>query len=213
MKYAPVIRAAKTLGAVALLVLIAATAQAAPTFDEAMQPILKSYLTIQQSLAADSVDGVSKAAEAIEAAAADLKNAEVEGDNAEQYRELRPKIEDSARKLAASKDLESAREAFRELSMPVAAWVVLAKPSGVVVAFCPMAGGSWVQRAGEIYNPYFGKQMLHCGHIVGEDFKPCPHARDKPGGCREGCGGAGCPHEQQQKKEGAPACCRGATGT
>ena len=99
-------------------------------------------------------------------------------------------------------------------AMPVAAWAVLAKPKDVVVAFCPMAGGSWVQPAGEIYNPYFGKQMLHCGHIVGEDFQPCPHASENPGGCEKGCGGAGgCPHEQQQEKDGAPACCGGATGT
>lgn len=200
--------------ALVLVALVSATAEAAPSFDEAMKPVLDRYLEVHKALAADTIEGVREAAKAIEQAAGDLKRAEAEGENAEQYRELPPKIEEGARKLAASTDLDSAREAFRELSMPVAAWAVLAKPEGVVVAFCPMAGGSWVQPAGDIFNPYFGKQMLHCGHVVGEDFKPCPHAQEKPGGCGEGCGGAGgCPHEQQQKKEGAPACCGGATGT
>ncbi len=203
---------ARLLGSVAglvLLVLASTTLRAAPSFDEAMQPVLDSYLTIHRALSGDSLDGVVQAARAIETAAADLKRAETAGENAEQYRELPAKIEQAARKLAAATDLEAAREAFRELSMPVAAWAVLAKPAGVVVAFCPMAGASWVQPEGDVLNPYFGKRMLHCGHIVGEDFEPCPHGQGEHGGCGHGCGGGGCPHKHEGEPESG--CC-GAKG-
>ncbi len=184
----------------------------AKTFDDAMSPVLANYLTIQKALAADSVDGVAQAAAAIASARAELDSAEASGENAEQLRSLPPKIETAARNLEKSSDLGSARDAFRNLSAPLSAWAVLSKPDGVVVAFCPMAGGSWVQPAGEITNPYFGKEMLHCGHVVGEDFRPCPHAGDGSNGCGQGgCGGqGGCPHQNQDK---APPCCSGATGT
>ena len=40
-------------------------------------------------------------------------------------------------------------------------------PEGYGVGFCPMAfdfaGASWIQREGEIMNPYYGSGMLHCG--------------------------------------------------
>ena len=45
-------------------------------------------------------------------------------------------------------------------------------PPGYAVAFCPMAdddrGARWVQKKGEIANPYFGSSMLICGVFKGE---------------------------------------------
>jgi Cu(I)/Ag(I) efflux system membrane fusion protein len=32
----------------------------------------------------------------------------------------------------------------------------------------PGGGGDWLQAGGELLNPYFGSQMLHCGEKVRE---------------------------------------------
>ena len=48
--------------------------------------------------------------------------------------------------------------------------------SGYEVVFCPMAfnnkGAYWVQKTGEIVNPYHGMMMLHCGDKVTWDKAP-----------------------------------------
>ena len=38
------------------------------------------------------------------------------------------------------------REAFKELSRPLAMWATMSKPAGLNVVFCSMAKGSWLQR-------------------------------------------------------------------
>jgi hypothetical protein len=67
-----------------------------------------------------------------------------------------------AQAAADAKDLASMRKAFRDLSEDMAK---MEMPAGYGVAFCPMyAGGSrWVQKQGNIANPYFGKAMSTCG--------------------------------------------------
>ena len=37
-----------------------------------------------------------------------------------------------------------------------------------VVAWCSMSKKSWLQPAGEIGNPYYGKEMPRCGEVVGK---------------------------------------------
>ena len=48
--------------------------------------------------------------------------------------------------------------------------------AGYEVVFCPMAfnnkGAYWVQKTGEIINPYHGMMMLHCGDKVAWDKAP-----------------------------------------
>ncbi len=65
---------------------------------------------------------------------------------------------------AGAGEIEELRRAFKPLS---AKMLEAALPEGYAVAFCPMAfdyeGGHWIQREGEIMNPYYGSGMLHCG--------------------------------------------------
>ena len=64
-----------------------------------------------------------------------------------------------------------ARDAFKELSRPMAMWVTMSKPAGVNVVFCSMAKGSWLQTDAKIRNPYYGAKMLSCGQIIGGTHK------------------------------------------
>ena len=77
--------------------------------------------------------------------------------------------------LVAAEDLAAARVAFGELSVPFAALVQAhGVPAGYDLArfTCGMApgvpeGGVWLQKDGELRNPYFGGAMLTCGRRDG----------------------------------------------
>lgn len=127
-----------------------------------MTSVLERYYLIQQTLASDQVQGVSENAVLLISSSKDLKD-----------KKLSKEINKRAQKLAASVSGPSAqgsiskiRENFKELSKPIAAWVKKHKPAGWSVLHCPMAGASWVQKEGDIQNPYYGKEMLSCGAKV-----------------------------------------------
>jgi Cu(I)/Ag(I) efflux system membrane fusion protein len=163
---------ATAVAATALLVASIAAAQHSHTsgtsaFDEAMQPILASYLEIQQELAADSTSGVQEAATSIADNAGKLDAGRVFGEHAEHYEGLPVKLQSAAANLSAATTLEAARDAFKQLSRPMALWGTMSLPEGIDVVYCPMAKGSWLQKQGGVRNPYHGKEMLTCGEIVG----------------------------------------------
>jgi len=135
-------------------------------FDRQMQPILASYLKIGDRLAADSIEDVSSESEVIVKLAPKLDPKSVTGEHATHYQELPSKIEDAARTLSKAKGLEKAREAYKELSMPLSMWATMSKPDGIDVVYCDMAKASWLQKKGPIHNPYYGSKMLRCGDVV-----------------------------------------------
>ena len=144
--------------AMTMVLAIAATMLAAPVAAADLPAALvEPYLQVQGALAADRMDGVTTHAEAIGTAAAELG---AEG---------QPLVE-SARALAAAKDIAAARTAFGELSAALVAYAEKTKASfgeGVRLAYCPMVKKPWLTRDKTIRNPYFGASMLTCG-----SFKP-----------------------------------------
>ena len=67
---------------------------------------------------------------------------------------------------AKAADIADMRQIFVDIS---AAMDVKALPAGYSLAYCPMAnenkGAHWVQKEGEITNPYYGSSMLRCGTL------------------------------------------------
>ena len=106
---------------------------------------LDKYVAAQEALAADDL-GKAKAA-----------LGDLAANGPQDFRKL-------ARAAADAKDLEATRKAFKPLSEAVAKQKLAA---GLVVASCPMyeGGASWVQKAGDVKNPYYGTAMLGCGSI------------------------------------------------
>jgi hypothetical protein len=145
----------KTL--VSLLLLGLVIAGRGVSASESLKAIVESYLTIQSHLAADQLADVKAPARAIAARAATLGK---EGAN----------IAKAATSLESAADFKSAREAFGALTDAVLAagnaegWKDV---EGVRLTFCPMVNRSWLQKDGQIRNPYYGKAMLTCG-----EFKP-----------------------------------------
>lgn len=115
------------------------------------------YIAIQETLAKDELEGLSKLGAAVLAAA--------------QNRPEEPGMDEVIRgagKMAA-RDIATAREGFRIMSRGMIESLE-ARPEareGLMVVHCTMTfggeGAAWVQRTGKVMNPYEGAMMLHCG--------------------------------------------------
>jgi Cu(I)/Ag(I) efflux system membrane fusion protein len=136
------------------------------TFDKQMKPVLEEYLKIPQALAADRTDGVKEAAGKIGKLAAELDPTTVTGEHAGHYKDIPGNLIAAADRLTKAADIETMREALKELSKPLAMWATMSRPKGISVVYCSMAPGSWLQRGTTIANPYYGAKMPRCGEIV-----------------------------------------------
>ena len=143
------------------LVLLAASACApAPATDktpksgsEMSRAVVDPYLKIQEALSDDKMDGVKANAGEVATAAAALGAPAM-------------KIDTAAVQLAATAEIEDAREKFGTLSEAIDTYMTglkLKAQEGVKVAVCPMVRKPWLQTASAIDNPYYGKSMLSCG--------------------------------------------------
>lgn len=118
------------------------------------------YLTIQETLADDSIDKLA------ELAAAVVTGAESSADKAGVAEVL------AGAGRVPAQDIETARVGFEKMSMGLISFLKAnpAQQAGLEVIFCPMAfnnkGAYWVQKKGEVTNPYHGKMMLRCGDAV-----------------------------------------------
>ncbi len=63
------------------------------------------------------------------------------------------------------KDIKELRESFKALSEIYIKNGEAIKDKSIVVAKCPMAKARWLQKKGDVANPYYGKEMLQCGSI------------------------------------------------
>ena len=124
-----------------------------PAGAEMSRAVIDPYLKIGTALASDRMDGVTANAGEIATAASALGA-------------LAFKIDTAAVQLTAAADLADARAKFGVLSEAIDAYMTnqhLTSPDGVRVAFCPMVLKPWLQKDGDLRNPYYGSQMLTCG--------------------------------------------------
>ena len=126
---------------------------AGPAGAEMSRAVIDPYLKIGTALASDRMDGVTANAGEIATAASALGA-------------LAFRIDTAAAQLTAAADLADARAKFGVLSEAIDAYMTnqhLTGPDGVRVAFCPMVQKPWLQKDGDLRNPYYGSQMLTCG--------------------------------------------------
>jgi len=143
------------------------------SFNDTMNKITVEYLKIKDSLASDKIEMVRENSKVILELAKRLEVNDVMDDNKDHFQKLPAKISIAAEALSKAVDIKTMRSVFKELSKPMAMWATMVKPSGINVAYCSMAPGSWLQTGDEIRNPYYGFSMLKCGEIVsvGEEKK------------------------------------------
>lgn len=109
---------------------------------------LTSYLKVQEALAAD-----------------DFKT------SLSSHRELCQK--DAKVIGAAYKDcnksfqnIDELRTSFKSLSEVYIKNIPATDLKGATKATCPMASARWIQKDGDLRNPYYGKSMLECGEKI-----------------------------------------------
>lgn len=137
------------------------TAERAQLFEKRMNKVLDHYLAVQSALADDRLDAAKEAADKLSEVAD-----EIEDDGDPEHRKLFESIEAHADNLEEADDLQKARAAFKALTQPMETWAKVAAPAGIDTVHCAMADGRWLQRTGDIKNPYHGKEMLACGDVV-----------------------------------------------
>jgi hypothetical protein len=148
------------------LALAAACGSGASAVVAGPEAMTTPYLTIQETLARDSIDGLSQLSARVVVAA---EPAQTAGGVAE--------VVAGAGRVAVP-DIDTARLAFSKMSMGLITYLKQhpGERADLEVVHCPMAfnnkGAFWVQRAGDINNPYHGMMMLHCGDKVAWDKAP-----------------------------------------
>lgn len=113
--------------------------------------VLKIYVSVQESLAADNWAAAKSSAQELQKLIKQSKDKSLLG--------VAPNLE----KFIAAKDISESRSEFKKVSEPFTSLVMKKKEKDFEVVSCPMAGAKWVQKKGEVANPYYGKEMLTCG--------------------------------------------------
>ncbi len=122
----------------------ASATTAASTLTAPQKQFMEHYEMVRSSLAADDLPKAKKAAEILTGA--------------------KDVPAPAAAKIAKSKTIKAAREAFIGLSMQ--AMKLAANQPGYFVMACPMVErGDWVQTKAQVENPYMGSAMLQCGSV------------------------------------------------
>ncbi|GIW72817.1 MAG: hypothetical protein KatS3mg102_2359 [Planctomycetota bacterium] len=163
--------------------------------------LLRPYFRIRSALAADTLDGVARAAHCLVCAS----GCSVAG--ADEAMQAAQRALGAAAKslLQAAKagEMERARAAFGELSKAAIAYAEAAEKAGldlgtVALFECPMAKpfGRWLQDSEAIGNPYYGSRMLKCGKlertIAGKPAAQGERADACCGGAEDGAARDGC---------------------
>lgn len=139
----------------------------------ALAAILDGYMAIGAKLADDSIDGLAASAgQAAENTDALIHVPLTEAPQFWQKHTEAAQVRGKALELADAKDLATARQEFADMGVALAK---LLRATGVPPTYgkevqqlhCPMyrekqGGTIWLQTAGDVRNPYYGKVMLNC---------------------------------------------------
>jgi hypothetical protein len=144
--------------AVVFALLMGAGMVAADTPRPASAALVELYVPMQEALAGDSAAKVKEQAAklAAEASAAAKAGGDKAGLEA---------VANAAKAMTAN-DIAGLRDQFKPVSMALAKLVEKESVAGHGIYFCPMADAYWVQKSGDVANPYYGKSMLRCGQEV-----------------------------------------------
>jgi hypothetical protein len=134
-----------------MFALVGVAAQQPPASSGEM---VKSYLEVQAALAADKFADVAPRANAL-------------ADQAKALGKAGADVAKAATAVGAAADIAAARDAFGPLSDAMIARVKAdgSPDAALRLGYCPMAKRSWLQREGEVRNPYYGSAMLTCGGL------------------------------------------------
>lgn len=128
------------------LLLLAAILTSSSAF-AASSLTLASYLKVQEALAADDFKTSLTSHTALCAQ---------DGKSLSAYKDCSKKF----------KNIDELRTSFKTLSEIYIKNIPASDLKGATKATCPMAAARWIQKDGDLRNPYYGKSMLECGEKI-----------------------------------------------
>ncbi len=142
-------------------------------FRKQLDDLFAGYIRMHAALAADGLDGAKGAARFFESTLGKVDMTLLKGRAHGAWMKHLGALTSSAQKLARSKDIAPAREAFSSLSQTLISVTKSFGTSGGQALYryrCTMAfdnqGADWLSREREVRNPYYGAAMLRCGELV-----------------------------------------------
>jgi Cu(I)/Ag(I) efflux system membrane fusion protein len=151
---------------------------------ERLEALYAAYFDVQKALAADKKPPEGPAQTLHKAALELSSDATLPKEAIQLVKEIATKSEH-----LHHLDITGARREFKPISHAVITLATEVRSAEASQSFthfyCPMVkggGGDWLQPGGELFNPYFGSEMLHCGEKV-QDLPPkgeaAPHENHK----------------------------------
>ncbi|RAJ05220.1 uncharacterized protein DUF3347 [Chitinophaga skermanii] len=130
-----------------------------------LSSLLNQYYSIKDALvSSNSKLAATQAADFVKAA----NNAELTGEDAKVFANLKDKLVVAAQEISTAKNIDQQRTSFITLSNEM---YTLAKgahlsETPIYQQYCPMAKAGWLSNNNSIKNPYYGNQMLTCGKVA-----------------------------------------------
>ncbi len=127
-----------------------------------MDELLDAYLEMHEVLVAESASDVAAQAGPLSSQIAKITAADTEG----RLKEFTGQIEESQAGLSSA-DLAQARNSFKLFSRAMFEYLkqsgnVDPASKGIKAYLCPMENEWWIQKEGDLKNPYLGKEMWIC---------------------------------------------------
>lgn len=122
--------------------------------DSSPKELLSGYVAIQEALVADNLVVAQTKAQELKQASLTL--------NAKEFKDVNV----SLTSFIEAKSIKDARKEFKKVSSVFVSWAEKNKDANFEIVFCPMASAKWVQKKGDVANPYYGKDMSSCGEKV-----------------------------------------------
>ena len=133
-----------------------------------LEPVYDAYLRMQQALASDDAEAARQSGGQLRAALDGVRTGGVSREVRVRWEEEATVLRREMQAIASGASLAELRGHFSTISRSVLNLEKTFRHVGSAryQAFCPMAfdnqGGSWLQGAGELANPYFGSSILPC---------------------------------------------------
>ncbi|ACU59976.1 DUF3347 domain-containing protein [Chitinophaga pinensis] len=134
------------------------------------QSLSVAYLAIKDGLVKNDSIAVKKAAIAMTAALEEFKPAGMKAYSQQTFDATKTRLLADVTSMAGTQNVNKQRKYFAGCSE--AFWQL----TGIIPMYkstfyyqqCPMTGVTWVSNTDEIKNPYYPKNMLTCGKVIGE---------------------------------------------
>lgn len=147
------------------------TMETPQAFREQITTVANAYFEVKNALVNDDPETAQKAAGKVTGAIKNVNMGLLEGDAHHHWMALQEQLDDAAKMISKTSDIEIQREHFNMLSEAI---LETTESFGLEIdrtyrLFCPMAfddkGAFWLSESNKILNPYFGDMMLRCGEV------------------------------------------------